>query len=71
MSQINTIHNFQPSFAKGYFNMVLQITPRSSDWSRLSTLSNQNFVLISHLPYARYMAFPSHSPLYDHPNNNW
>jgi hypothetical protein len=44
---------------------------RSSEWLLLIRLFNRNFICISHLPHACCMAFSSHPPCNDHPNNIW
>jgi hypothetical protein len=62
-------HILQPYFPKIHFFLTLPYTPRSSTWSLLFRISNQNSVCISHLPCLCYMPHPSHSPWFDHPNN--
>lgn len=48
--QMNPIHTLQPKFPKIYFDIKLASMPRSSKWSFLFRLSNQNFMRISHIP---------------------
>jgi hypothetical protein len=67
LSLINPIHTLQTYFRKIHFNIILQSTPRSPEWSLPFRLSNQTF----HLPYARYVSRPSYPPLLHYLNNMW
>jgi hypothetical protein len=53
LSQMNPIHTLKPHLAKNNFNIILPSTSRSHEWSLPFRLSNQNFLSISLLPYAR------------------
>jgi hypothetical protein len=50
---------------------VLLFMPRSSEWSLLFRLPNQNFICILYLPCACYMPHPSNPPWSDNRNNMW
>jgi hypothetical protein len=71
LRQLNPIHTPKPHFPKFHFNITLPHTPRPSVWALRFRLSNQNSVRLSHLPHARYVPSPSHSPSFHHPNINW
>jgi hypothetical protein len=43
--------------------------PRSSQWSLAFGPPNENPVNTSPLPHACHMSSPTHSPLFNHPNN--
>jgi hypothetical protein len=62
LNQMNPIHTLQLYFPKIYFNIILLSTPRSPRRYLSIRRSNRNFVLISHLPLARFMPRPYHSP---------
>jgi hypothetical protein len=44
---------------------------RSSKWSLLFRLSNQNILCISCISHVCHMRRPSNSSWFDHPNNIW
>jgi hypothetical protein len=68
LSQINPVHSFPPYFHKIYSNIILPFTLRSSEWSLPFTISDQDFVRISHSPYVLHA-----SPIsqFYHLNNIW
>jgi hypothetical protein len=53
------------------FHFILPSTPVSSKWALPFTISNHNFVSISHLPHVRYMPRPYHCLWFGHLNNIW
>jgi len=56
---------------KIHSNVILPLTPKSSEWSLPFRISDQNIVHISHLSSACYMPRPSNPPLFDLTNNIW
>jgi len=50
LSQMHSIHNFPTCFPKIHSNIILPSMPRTSEWSLPFTVSDQNFVHISHIP---------------------
>jgi hypothetical protein len=66
LSQINPIYILLTYFAKINFSIVLPSTTRSSECSLPCRPANENSLLISHLPHARYMPRPSQIPWLDH-----
>jgi hypothetical protein len=60
LSQINLIHTALPDFPKIHFNTIPTSIPASSEWSPPTSLSNENYVRISHLPmHATFAAHPA------------
>jgi hypothetical protein len=47
---MNPNYTLQTTFPKLHFNITILFTSRSSEWSILFTISNQNFVRITRLP---------------------
>ena len=58
-------------FSKIHFTIILPSTPGSSRWSPSFRFPHQNPVCTSPLLSMCYMPGPSHSSLYDYPNNIW
>ena len=59
------------NFLKVCFNVILPSTPGSSKWFLSLRSPYQNTVCTAPLPQTCYMPRPSHSSLFDHPNNIW
>ena len=63
---------FSPShFLKIRFNIILPSAPGSHKWSFFLTCFHQHPLCTSLLPRTYYMPRPSHSILFDRPNNIW
>jgi hypothetical protein len=60
-----------PYFYNISSNSIFPSTPRSLKWSLPFSFSDQNVILISHLPNACYMSRQPHLPSYVHPNSIW
>ena len=68
---LNPVDTHPSSFLKIYFNKILPSVPPSSKWSLYFMYRYKNSICISVLPLVCHMHYPSHSPLFDHPNNIW
>jgi hypothetical protein len=71
MSQIDSVHTSPPYFLKIHFNIILPSTPRSSKWPLCLRSRQQNPVRTSPVSNTCHTPRPSHSSLYDYPNNIW
>jgi hypothetical protein len=71
LSQINPVDALPSQFLGTRFNITLPSAPRSSKWSLSLRFPHQNHVCTSPLPHTCYTPCPSHSSLFDHPNNIW
>jgi hypothetical protein len=71
LSQMNSIHNFQPFLSKIHLNIIIPPTPRCSEWSLPFRFPNRNFVHIYHFSVACYMSCPSFPPSLHNPNDIW
>lgn len=71
LSQFNPIRTIPNYACKIRFNITLQSTLRSFGWSFPFRFSDQNFELISHLPYTRYKPRPCGRLLFYNSNNIW
>ena len=71
MSQINPFHTHTSHFLKIHLNIILPSTPGSPKWSLSLRFPHLNPVYTSPLPLTCYMPRPSHSSLFNHPNNIW
>jgi len=72
LSQINPIHALPTPFLKIHLNIILPSIPGSSKWSlSLRFPPPKNPVCTSPLLHVCYMAHPSRSSSYYHPNNIW
>jgi hypothetical protein len=67
LSQMHPVHNFPPYIPKTCYNIILQFASRSSEWSLPFSLTDQNFVCISHLCVC-YMSHQSYPPRFYYPN---
>ena len=56
-------------FMQIHINIILPSTPGTSKWSLSLRIPHQNPVYASPLPHTRYTPCPSHSSLFDPPNN--
>jgi len=57
------------NFSNIQLNIIVPSRPGSSKWSLSLKFPHQNPVYTSALPHMRYIPRPSHSSLFDHPNN--
>jgi hypothetical protein len=71
LRQINPVHILQPYFLKISSSFILSSAHRSSVSSAPLRLSNQKFLIISHLTHSCYMYCPSPYPWADHRNVWW
>ena len=69
LSQIHSIHSSLPLFLNIHLIIIFSSTRGFSKWSLSLIFSHQNPVYTSPLPHTCYMHRPTHSSLFDHPNN--
>jgi len=69
LSQINLLHTPTSHFPKMHLNIYLTSTPGSSKWPLPLRFPHPNPAYTSSLSHACYITRPSHSALFDHPNN--
>ena len=58
-------------FLKIHFNIILPLTPGSSNWFVSLSFPHKNPLCTIPLRHTYYMPHPPHSPWFDHPNNIW
>jgi hypothetical protein len=58
LSQMNPLHNPPPRRPKIHSNIILPLTPRSSEWPPRVRFSNQYFLCISYLPACYILQHP-------------
>jgi len=61
MSQFNPLYTLTFHFLKTYLNIILQFTPRTTQWSLSLPFPHQNPVHASPFHHTRYMPRPYHS----------
>ena len=69
LNQLDPIPIPTSHFLKIHLNIILQSTSGSPKWSFSIRFPRKNHVYASPLPHTRYMPHPSHSSLFNHPNN--
>jgi len=69
LRQPNPVYTSTSIFLKIHLNIILSSTCGSSKWSLSLRFPHQNPVYASPLPQTRYMARPSLSYRFHHPNN--
>jgi len=69
LSELDPVHTPTSHFLKIHLNIILPSTPGSPKWSLSFRFPHQNPVHASPITHTRYMAGPSHSSWFYHPNN--
>jgi hypothetical protein len=71
LSQINSVHATPSHILMINFNIILPCMPGSSNWLPSLGSLHRNPSRTSALPHTYYIPRPSHSFLFDQPNNIW
>jgi hypothetical protein len=69
LSQMKPIHTLQTCFPNIHLNIILQSTPKSSEWSLCVWIYKKISCSFITSAMSFYMPRPSHPPSFDHPNS--